>query len=127
LDDLRQFTGNYSLARIIFYPFTVLGKVSVLAAALKLPDFSKVKFTRMEGDYTFRNGVMKIEKSLLRADAADADSSGSINLVKDTLDLKVTAAPKAGVSPPAPVRMTIKGALNDPSVKPDVSSILKQI
>ena len=126
LNDLQQFTKNSAMARIVLYPFTVLGKVSKLAAALKLPDLTKVKFTVMEGDYTFRDGVMKIDKSRLRADVADADSSGLINLVTDTLDLKVLTTPKAGISLPAPIGMTIKGPLSNPSVKPDVASILKQ-
>lgn len=69
---------------------------------------------------------MKIEKSQLRADAADADSSGSINLVNDTLDLNVITTPKAGISLPIPIGVTIKGPFGNPSVKPDVSAILKQ-
>lgn len=126
LNDLQQFTSNSKMARMVFYPFLVLGKVSKTVTALKLPDFTKVKFTRMEGDYTFRDGIMKIEKSQLRADAADADSSGLINLANDTLDLKVLTTPKAGISLPVPIGVAIKGPFNNPSVKPDVSSILKQ-
>ena len=126
LDDIQQFTSSSAMARIIFYPFLVLGKAAKIVTALKLPDFNKIKFTRMEGDYTFRGGVMKIEKSQLRADAADADSSGSINLVNDTLDLNVITTPKAGISLPIPIGVTIKGPFGNPSVKPDVSAILKQ-
>ncbi len=126
LDDIQQFTKNSAMARIVFYPFLVLGKAAKIVTALKLPDFNKIKFTRMEGDYTFRGGVMKIEKSQLRADAADADSSGSINLVNDTLDLNVITTPKAGISLPVPIGVIIKGPFSNPSVKPDVSAILKQ-
>ena len=126
LDDIRQLTQNSSMARIVFYPFLVLGKAAKLVPALKLPDFNKVKFTRMEGDYTFHNGAMNIVESQLRADAADADSTGGINLVNDTLDLKVVITPKAGISTPIPLGVTIKGSFSNPSVKPDVSSIFKQ-
>jgi len=126
LDDIQQFTKNSAMARIVFYPFLVLGKAAKIVTALKLPDFNKIKFTRMDGDYTFRGGVMKIEKSQLRADAADADSSGSINLVNDTLDLNVITTPKAGISLPVPIGVIIKGPFSNPSVKPDVSAILKQ-
>ena len=126
LDDIQQLTANSGMARIIFYPFAVLGRISRQVTALRLPDFSRVEFTGMEGEYTFRNGVMKIERSQLRADAADADSTGNINLVSDTLDLNVITTLKAGISPPIPVAMTIKGPFSNPSVKPDISSLLKQ-
>ncbi|HBB68026.1 MAG: hypothetical protein A2X28_07740 [Elusimicrobia bacterium GWA2_56_46] len=126
LDNISGLAAEYKTAKILLYPFLILGKVSKLAPALKLPDLNTLKFTRIEGAYTFQEGVMKIDKSLLRADAADADSSGAINLVKDTLDLKVTATPKTGISLPVPVGMTVKGPFANPSVKPDVASLLKQ-
>lgn len=126
LDNISELAAEYKTAKILLYPFLILGKVSKLAAALKLPDLNTLKFTRIEGAYTFQEGVMKIDKSLLRADAADADSTGAINLVKDTLDLKVITTPKAGISLPVPVGMTVKGPFGNPSVKPDVASLLKQ-
>lgn len=126
LDDLQKFADASKTAKIIFYPFLVLGKAARLAPSLKLPDLARIKFDRMEGDYTFRDGVMKIEKSLLRSEAADADSSGTVNLVKGELDLKILASPKTGISLPVPVGMTVKGPFNNPSVKPDVASLLKQ-
>ena len=126
LSNIQQFTNNSSMARIVLYPFTVLGKISRIVTAFKFPDFTNVKFTRIEGDYTFRDGVMNVEKSQLRADTVDADSSGSINLVNDTLNLKVITTPKAGVNLPVPLGVTIKGPFNNPSVKADVSSVLKQ-
>ncbi len=126
LDDLQQFANSSKTARIVFYPLLVLGKASKIVPSLKLPDLTRVKFTKMEGDYTFRDGVMKIDKSQFRSDAVDADSAGSIDLANEALDLKVSATPKTGIILSAPIGMTIKGTFDNPSVKPDVASLLKQ-
>ena len=126
LDDLQQFANTSKTARIVFYPLLVLGKASRIVPSLKLPDLTRVKFTKMEGDYLFRDGVMKVEKSQFRSDAADADTAGSIDLANEALDLKVSATPKSGIILSAPIGMTIKGSFDNPSVKPDVASLLKQ-
>lgn len=124
--DLRQLAESSVIARTVFYPFSIPGKASRAAAALKFPDFTSVKFSRMEGDCTFRNGIMKIEKSLLRADAADADFSGSIDLVNDALDLNIITTPKAGLSLPLPVSVTVRGPFSRPSVTPDATAVVRQ-
>ena len=127
-NDLYELAKKYKAAKVALYPMIMLGKASKLAKGLKLPDFNTIAFTKMEGDYMFLDGVMKIQKSALNADVADAETTGSVNLVSDALDLKINTMLKqaSGVTLSAPVGMTVKGTFDNPSVKPDVKSIMEQ-
>jgi AsmA protein len=127
-ENLYALAQAYPAAKVALYPVIMLGKASKLAKGLRLPDFNNIAFTRMEGDYVFQDGVMRIQKSALTADIADADTSGSVNLVSEALDLKITARlkPASGIALGAPVGMTVKGTFDDPSVKPDMKSIIEQ-
>ena len=83
-EDLYELAKTNKAAKVALYPMLMLGKASRLAKGLRLPNFNTIAFTRMEGDYVFRDGVMKIQRSSLNADVADADTSGAVNLVSDT-------------------------------------------
>ncbi len=127
-DDLYELAKTNKAAKVALMPMLMLGKASKLARGFKLPDFNTIAFTSMEGDYVFRDGVMKIQKSSLNADVADADMSGTVNLVSYTLDLKINTRLKqaSGITLSAPVGMTVKGTFDNPSVKADIKSIMEQ-
>jgi AsmA protein len=127
-ENLYQLANQHKTAKIALYPLVILGKAGKLAKGLQLPDLNNIAFTKIEGDYTFQDGIMKIQKSVLNSDIADADTSGSINLVSDTLDLKMTTVLKqaSGINLSAPLGMTVKGTFDAPSMKPDVKSIIAQ-
>jgi len=127
-EDLYALAKRNKAAKIALYPLIALGKASKAAKALKLPDFNTIAFSGMEGDYVFHNGAMKVQRSSLTSDLADADMSGGIDLASEALDLRITARLKeTGVlSLPAPIGMTVKGTFDEPSVKPDVKSIIGQ-
>jgi len=126
--DLYKLAEKSKAAKVALYPLLMLGKASKAAKGIRLPDFNTIAFTKMEGSYLFKDGVMRIQKSSLYADVADADTSGSVDLVSDALDLKISTKLKkaSGISLSAPVAMTVKGTFNDPSVKADVKSIIEQ-
>jgi hypothetical protein len=127
-DNLYELARNYKAAKVALYPMLMLGKASRLAKTLRLPDFNTITFTKMEGKYAFQNGVMKIQSSTLDADVANAETSGSINLVSESLDLKINTRLKqaSGINLSAPLGMTVKGTFDNPSAKPDVRSIMEQ-
>lgn len=126
--DLYALAGKYKAAKVALYPLIVLQKASRLVKTLKLPDFNDVAFDRIEGDYSFAKGLMRLNKSSLTASVADASSTGTIDLPTERLDLRLATELKkaSGISMSAPVVLDVKGTFSDPSVKPDVKSIISQ-
>ncbi|MDA8243854.1 MAG: hypothetical protein M0025_07005 [Elusimicrobia bacterium] len=129
-----KFSGLYKLAeqhkaaKVALYPLLVLQKASAVAKSLRLPDFNNVDFDSIEGAYTFRNGVMSLDKSSLTGPAADVSSSGTINLPAEKLDMRINTRLKAasGVRMSAPVALIVTGTFSDPSARPDLKSITEQ-
>ena len=126
--ELYALAGRYKAAKVALYPLLVLQKASKLAKVLRLPDFNNIAFEKIEGDYSFNKGMMKLNKSALTADVADVTSGGSINLPEEKLDMRIDTTLKqaSGITMGAPVGMLVKGTFNDPSVKPDIKSIVEQ-
>ncbi|MBI5743192.1 MAG: AsmA family protein [Elusimicrobia bacterium] len=125
LTELYALAGRYKAAKIALYPLLVLQKSSKLAKTLNLPDFNNVDFDRIEGDYAFTKGLMKLNKSALNGPEADVASSGTIDLPAEKLDMRVATTLKRG-GLGGPLAMTVKGTFANPSVKPDVKSIVEQ-
>ena len=126
--ELYALAGRYKAAKVALYPLIVLQKTSKLAKTLHLPDFNNIEFDRIECDYTFSKGLMKLNKSALTAAVADVNSSGTIDLPAEKLDMKINTELKqaSGITMSAPVAMTVKGTFTDPSVKADIKSIIEQ-
>ena len=129
-----KFSGLYKLAeqhkaaKVALFPLLVLQKASGAAKALRLPDFNNVDFDSIEGAYTFRKGVMSLDKSSLTGPAADVSSSGTIDLPAEKLDMRINTRLKAasGVRMSEPVALLVTGTFSDPSAKPDLKSIAEQ-
>ncbi|MDA8130496.1 MAG: DUF3971 domain-containing protein [Elusimicrobia bacterium] len=129
-----KFSGLYKLAeqhkaaKVALYPLLVLQKASGLAKSLRLPDFNNVDFDSIEGAYTFRSGVMSLDKSSLTGPAADVSSSGTINLPAEKLDMRIKTRLKAasGIRMSEPVALVVTGTFSDPSAKPDLKSLVEQ-
>ncbi|OGR68760.1 MAG: hypothetical protein A2081_05070 [Elusimicrobia bacterium GWC2_61_19] len=126
--ELYALAARYKAAKVALYPLIVLQKTSKLAKTLRLPDFNNIEFDRIDGDYTFSKGLMKLNKSALTAAVADVTSSGTIDLPAEKLDMRINTELKkaSGITMGAPVAMTVKGTFADPSVKPDIKSIAEQ-
>ncbi|OGS52594.1 MAG: hypothetical protein A3J79_05755 [Elusimicrobia bacterium RIFOXYB2_FULL_62_6] len=127
-DKLYDLARESKAAKVALYPMLILGKASKAVKGFKLPDFNTIAFTKMEGDYLFKDGLMKLQKSVMLSNVADVDSSGSVNLVTDALNLKLNTTLKegSGISMSTPVGMTVKGTFDDPKVKLDVKSVMEQ-
>ncbi|HAT72103.1 MAG TPA: hypothetical protein DCS63_04735 [Elusimicrobia bacterium] len=126
--ELYALAGRYKAAKVALYPLIVLQKTSKLAKTLRLPDFNNIAFDRIDGDYTFSKGLMKLNKSALTAAVADVASTGTIDLPAEKLDMRINTELKqaSGITLGAPVGMLVKGTFADPSVKPDIKSIAEQ-
>lgn len=126
--ELYSLANRYKAAKVALYPLIVLQKASKLAKALRLPDFNNLDFDRIEGEYSFNKGLMKLNKSSLTASVADVSSSGTIDLPAEKLDMKIDTRLKqaSGIKMTAPLVMDVKGTFSDPSVKADVRALLEQ-
>lgn len=128
LNNLCELAEKSKVAKVALYPMVILSAASKTVKGVKLPDFNTIVFSKIEGDYVFQNGLMKIQKSVLEADMADAAVSGDINLVTEVLNMRISIKLKkaSGISMSVPVRLIIKGTFDAPSVKVDMKSILEQ-
>ena len=126
--ELYALAANHKAAKVALYPLIVLGKASTLVKALRLPDFNNVSFDLIEGDYTFAHGLMKLNKSRMTSNVADVNSSGSIDLPAESLNMRVSTKMKqsSGIVTNTPVDMLVKGTFSAPSVKLDIKSIAEQ-
>ena len=124
--NLYEFAQSFKAAKVALYPILVLQKATKLAKGLPLPDFNNITYTKMAGDYLFQEGNMKIQKSDMNSNVADASSTGNINLPAETLDMKINTTIKEGIKMGAPIVLNVKGTFSNPSVKPDVKSITEQ-
>ncbi len=128
LSELYKLAARYKAAKVALYPLLALQKASKLVKGLNLPDFNNIDFEIIEGDYSFSKGLMRLNRSAMTAEVADVSSTGSIDLPAERMDLRVATTLKkgSGVTLGAPLAMTVKGPLSDPSVKPDIKSIAEQ-
>jgi uncharacterized protein YhdP len=84
-----------------------------------------VDFKEITGDYALAAGVMTVRGSRLDSAIADVVMTGTADLAKDSLALRVdTRLPVAQAS--GPISFKVSGSLSDPKVKLDPLSILKQ-
>ncbi|MBI5063645.1 MAG: AsmA-like C-terminal domain-containing protein [Desulfatitalea sp.] len=76
----------------------------------------------------FENGIIKLQKSTLDAEQADVNASGSVNLVTEEIDMKVSVKLKkaSGISMSVPLAMKIKGTFTAPEAKVDMKSVMDQ-
>ncbi len=128
LYDLSDFAQNNPAAKVFLFPVITIQKALRTTKIKMLPNFDDMPYSLMEGKYEFQNGVMKIIKSSLDSETVKVNSSGIINLPRETLDMKIQVRllPASGINMPDPVTMTVKGTVSDPNVKIDIASVINQ-
>lgn len=127
-DNLKTMGERSGLVKALLLPIIVVQKVGAFAKVPLLPAFDRVQFKEITGDYVFENGVMTIKESHMDSSMGYVTASGSADLVKDQIKMRVQTKIGASVGPKlsGPIGFTVTGSLSDPSVKPDVAAILKQ-
>jgi hypothetical protein len=128
LKDLTKFSKSNGIGEMFLIPFMILQKVGGVAKVPVFPDFNNINYSRIEGQYAFKNGIMNVLKSELDSDVALSQTTGTVNLASEKLDLKITTKLRGTLAGkiPAPIVMNVKGTIKNPSVKLDVKSIVLQ-
>lgn len=113
------------VVKIVLMPVIILQKAARLVKVPLFPNFDRVEFKEITGDYTFKKGVMTVKESHMDSKIAYARMTGTADLGEDRLDLYVST--KLGIKQVSgPIGFKVKGSLNSPDVKPDAAAILKQ-
>lgn len=87
-----------------------------------------IKYSLINASYTLKDGILGIVKSDIDSDLSVVKATGSADLLKDSLDVKIQAQiGKTGSSGFKPIVINVKGPLSDPSYKVDVLSSLTSI
>ncbi|MFA5140565.1 MAG: AsmA-like C-terminal region-containing protein [Elusimicrobiota bacterium] len=124
-EELKALAESKPLLKLLLLPITTLQRVAGLVKVPLFPRFDKVDFKEITGGYSLANGMLTVRESHLDSALADVSMTGTADLSRETLDLRVdTRLPVAQVS--GPIGFKVSGSLADPKVKLDPLSILKQ-
>lgn len=129
ITNLDTFIKDNKIAKIILLPVAVVKKVSGL---LKLNLFpadesglgAKISFTQAEGQYTFTDGVMNLDKTVFNSSVTKIAASGTADFKTQQLNMKAVATL---LTEAAPVAIKITGTLNDPKGKVDVVNTVTSV
>lgn len=123
--DLRTLAKKKPMLRVVLMPLLILQRTAGKVKGVKYPKFDEVTFKDITGNYVFSGGRMSIKESHMDTSLAYVKMTGTADLVKDRLDLKVSN--KLLIKQiRGPIGFKVKGSLSNPQVKLDAASILKQ-
>ncbi|MEK9145400.1 MAG: AsmA-like C-terminal region-containing protein, partial [Elusimicrobiota bacterium] len=127
-ENLGLLASENPLLKTALLPFLILQKISGLVKIPLFPAFDRVAFREITGDYAFQKGVMAVKESHLDGSEAYVAVTGTADLPKDELDLRLSTklGTQVGLRLSGPVGITVKGSLSDPKVSVDPLSIIKQ-
>lgn len=128
-DDLAKFGSKHPLLKAALFPLIVLQKTAgIVKLPLPLPNFDKVAFSEITGDYAFAKGLMTVKESHMDAGGSYVTTTGTADLARDKLDLRI-AVKLGGLLQgriAGPLAFFVRGSLANPETKPDVAAIIKQ-
>ena len=122
-DNLTSLSSGNALVHTALLPIIIIQKTAGFVKVPLFPSFDRVNFSEIVGNYAFQNGLMTITDSHMTADIANVQATGTADLARDELNLRVSAR-LANAS--EPIAFSVKGTMENPSVKLDVTSVLKQ-
>ncbi len=127
-DDLKLVAAEKPMLKALLLPLLVLQKTASLVKVPLFPRFDTMSFSEITGSYAMKDGVLTVKQSKLDGGTADAELSGTADLVKDALDLraKVRIGGQGAVHLSGTVAFKVAGSLAAPSVSLDATSILHQ-
>jgi hypothetical protein len=130
LRDLGDMATQSKILKILLFPFVVIQKIFHVIGVPQilrvvgvrvLPDFNNVDLHGMSGDYSFKSGVMTLNKSELDSSAADVSATGTIDIPKETLDLVVATNVRTlqigKLETAIPLRIDVGGTFDDMKTK----------
>ncbi len=129
ITNLDDFIKDSKIAKIILLPLSIVKKV---AGFLKIDLFPENKdsngttiaFTQGEGNYTFINGEMNINKTVFNSAVTNVSATGTANFKTEQLDMKAKATL---LTQAAPLSFKITGTLSEPKGKLDVVNTVTSV
>nr|QGT50609.1 hypothetical protein Elusimicrob1349_0790 [uncultured Elusimicrobia bacterium] len=120
--DLDSFVKENKIVKILLLPITIVRKV---AGVLNIDLFpaqneaqkGEITYTKAEGVYTFKNGVMNLDKTTFDSKLTNINAKGTANFSTNALDMKVSATV---LTSQTPIVIKIGGTIDNPSGKLDV-------
>lgn len=122
ITDLDSFVKESKFVKILLLPITIVRKVAGVLKIDLFPAQTEVKkgeitYTKAEGVYTFKNGVMNLDKTIFESKLTNLNAQGNANFNTNALDMKVSATV---LTSQTPVVIKIGGTMDNPSGKLDV-------
>lgn len=128
ITNLDNFIKDSKIAKILLLPVAVVKKVAGFLKLNLFPaqneDGATIAFTEGVGDYTFQNGVMRIDKTVFNSSVTNISATGTANFQTDALDMKAKATL---LTQAAPVSVKITGTMSDPKGKLDVVNTVTSV
>lgn len=129
ITNLDNFIQGSKTAKIILLPVSIVKKV---AGFLKIDLFpnskdgngTTISFTQGEGNYTFTDGEMNINKTLFNSSVTTITAAGTANFKTDALNMKAKATL---LTQAAPLSFKITGTMSDPKGKLDVVNTVTSV
>ena len=108
--------------KILLLPITIIRKVTGvlnidLFPAENSAQKGEIAYSKAEGVYTFTNGVMNLDKTVLESKLTNINGNGNINFHTNKLDMKVSATV---LTSQTPIVIKIGGTMDNPSGKLDM-------
>ncbi|MBI5595327.1 MAG: hypothetical protein HY928_04475 [Elusimicrobia bacterium] len=127
-EDLKLLASDKPILKALLLPVIILQKTASFIRVPFFPRFDTFTFTEIRGDYAVKDGVLTVRQSKLDGSSADAELTGTLDLLKDALDMKakVRIGGQGAVKLGGTVAFKVRGTMAAPSVSVDAASILKQ-
>ncbi len=120
--DIDSFVKENKIVKILLLPITIIRKVTGvlnidLFPAENSAQKGEIAYSKAEGVYTFTNGVMNLDKTVLESKLTNINGNGNINFHTNKLDMKVSATV---LTSQTPIVIKIGGTMDNPSGKLDM-------
>ncbi|MGN0024256.1 MAG: AsmA family protein [Candidatus Avelusimicrobium sp.] len=120
--DIDSVVKENKIVKILLLPITIIRKVAGVLNIDLFPAENSAKqgeiaYSKAEGLYTFTNGVMNLDKTVLESKLTNINGNGNINFHTNKLDMKVSATV---LTSQTPIIIKIGGTMDNPSGKLDV-------
>ncbi len=116
--NLQSLAGDSVIVKTLLVPVTILQKIDKAAqGALRIPTLENTAYKDIQGDYSFKSGVMTVSKFDIDGSNLGLAVRGTVGLIgPQPLNLKTNINPKGAASAIPPLAFAIKGTVAAPEV-----------
>jgi uncharacterized protein YhdP len=125
LQNVSRLASSSSAAKIPLIPLIALQNAERLGIIKTgLPDLSRLSVSRIDGDYSFKNGIMTIETFEISGPELSIGAKGNVDLAPGALTIDVTMqSPKPTLLGETQLKFHVGGTLANP--KTNLESLKK--